>query len=451
MKKIIVYGFGLLNIIIIGFFWLQNSFETLNFPEVADLQLALGRLSGLLLAACILLQFLIMSRAPFLEKTFGLDKLARVHRFVGKYLIILLISHPLFLTLAYAKFNNTGLLTQYFNFLRFEDVPAAIFAFWILIFVICYSIVMVWQKWEFEKWYRAHLLVYLAVALAFGHQLEIGNDFAASKTFTAYWYLLYTFTFACVLIYRFGLPIMHFYKHRFQVDSLAAETPNTTSIYITGRKMDSFKFTAGQFIIVRFLDKERCWQAHPFSLSQNYNGKFLRLSVKNSGDFTSQISNLSPKIPVLIEGPYGLFTHDKLKGLKALLIAGGIGITPLRGILEDLAKNGKEAILIYAVKTTEDIALRGELENLSDKYNIKIHYILSEQGDTNLIETHTKSQNITFSTGFIDGNAVKELVPDATEREVFLCGPPPMMKSLIKKLRELGIPKRHIYFERFSL
>ena len=309
---------------------------------------------------------------------------------------------------------------------------------------------MVLKKWNFEKWYYAHLSVYIAIILAFGHQLELGGDFAESKIFTWYWYLLYAFVALMLAIYRFGKPLWLFYKHRFYIEKIIAETPDVTSVYISGKQMDKFKFHPGQFVIVRFLDKQRRWQAHPFSLSQPFNGQNIRLSIKASGDFTSQASLLTPHSSLLIEGPYGVFTPNKLKNNKALLIAGGIGITPIRGIMEALGENKKEAILLYANKTEKDIALREEIEKLGEKYHFPIHHILNNQPKSPNLKSQVSSL-ITIHDGMINQNLIQSEVDDITHWEVFLCGPPPMMTAITKVLIALGVPKQSIYFERFSL
>lgn len=306
------------------------------------------------------------------------------------------------------------------------------------------------QKWNFEKWYYAHLSVYIAIILAFGHQLELGGDFAESKIFTWYWYLLYAFVALMLAIYRFGKPLWLFYKHRFYIEKIIAETPDVTSVYISGKQIDQFKFNPGQFVIVRFLDKQRRWQAHPFSLSQPFNGQNIRLSIKASGDFTATTYNLQFTTPVLLEGPYGVFTPNKLKNNKALLIAGGIGITPIRGIMEALGENKKEVILLYANKTEKDIALRKEIEKLGEKYHFPVHHILNNQPKSPNLKSQVSSLT-TIHNGMINQDLLQKLVPEINTYEVFLCGPPPMMAAITKTLISLGVPKQNIYFEKFSL
>lgn len=453
MRKILVYGFLGANLACVLYLWFSNSGGLFASGTAGSFELALGRLSGLLLVKLVLMQFLIMSRAPFLEQVFGLDRLSRWHHFIGKYLILFLVAHPIFLALAYSKLNEVNFWTQYMNFLQWEDVPRAVVAFWLLILVIGYSLLMVWRNWNFEKWYVAHLLVYVAVVLAFGHQLEVGGDLQVGWPMY-YWLGIYAFVFACVGLYRFLLPILLFWKHRFVVERVAQETPGVYSVYITGQKMEEFKFRNGQFVVVRFLDGKRKWQAHPFSLSQGYNGKELRLSIRGIGDFSKEVGGVEPKTFVIIEGPYGVFTEKRLKGREVLLIAGGIGITPIRAIMEDLVKQKKQVVLFYANRTEADIALRGEVEGLALARHWPVHHFISNMekpAGIQLSNVIIGDKTGSVREGFVGAQALKDLVSDITNYEVFLCGPPPMMSAVTKALLEVGVKKENIYSERFSL
>lgn len=462
----------------------------------ADAYIALGRIFGLLLVDFVLLQVMLLGRARWLESVFGLDKLAKMHRFVGKWTSIFLIGHPLFLVLGYQKLTGVNFFYQLWDFqVSFEDVWHASVGFVLFLFVIVYSILMSRRKWDFEKWYWAHLSVYVAIILAFGHQTSVGGDFLGSGPifqalpeltwFALYWYLIYAFVFGNLAWYRICAPLKNFYTHTFTVSQIKNETPDVWSLYITGKDMQNFHYTPGQFIIIRFLAKGYYWQAHPFSFSSYPNPEHIRLSIKASGDFTKTVGQLPVGTKAYIEGPYGTLTAKKSRTNKILMIAGGIGITPFRGILEDLGKAGKDIHLIYGNKTEDDIALRGELEILSAEYSIKIHHVLSgsspreARSDSDarregLGEVTVKNDDIsktsrtpsnspssgrgqkpsslaTFSKGFVTPELISQLVPDVTSREAFLCGPPPMMDALFKTLIELGVPPKNIFFEKFAL
>jgi len=73
-------------------------------------------------------------------------------------------------------------------------------------------------------------------------------------------------------------------------------------------------------------------EAHPFSMSRRPDGTRLRLTIKAVGDFTRRIPGLKPGVRVLIDGPHGIFTARRSSSQKILMIAGGIGITPIRSL-----------------------------------------------------------------------------------------------------------------------
>src|SRR3989344_62554 len=352
MSKALFYPIVLAALGPVAYFWWGNSGSLLT-SDPAHMFLALGRLSGLLAAFFVLLQFLLMGRAIWLERTFGLDKLSRVHHLNGFFAFILILTHPF-------------------------------------------------------------LFVY-------------------------YWYFLYAFVFSNLIIFRIFRPVYLYTKHKFVVEKLERETHDSTSVYITGNNINEFKVLPGQFMIFKFLAKGFWWQSHPFSLSKPLDGKQIRITVKSVGDFTSKITKLSPGTPVIIDGPYGIFTEKVNKMDRILLIAGGIGITPIRSLVEQLAAQHKDIVLISANKAGKDIVFKNELDELGTRFGFSIYYVLSQE------------QNDRYLYGQVDKEKISQLVKDVIERDVYLCGPIPMMESVRKSLEELGVPAVNIHFEKFSL
>ncbi len=167
-------------------------------------------------------------------------------------------------------------------------------------------------------------------------------------------------------------------QHKFIVERVEKEGP-ATSVYITGRNMQSFTIKAGQFMIFRFLQKGFWWQAHPFSISEAPNGNRIRLTAKGLGDFTNEMPKLLPGTRVIIDGPHGVFTEDLITKDKQLFIAGGIGITPIFSMLESMKERSKNAILLYANKTRAETVFASELDVLSKKYGFKLVHILRNE------------------------------------------------------------------------
>ena len=169
--------------------------------------------------------------------------------------------------------------------------------------------------------------------------------------------------FGCLVVFRAGRPIVRCARHRFRIDRIVTESGDVTSVYLTGRQLDRFMFRPGQYANVVFLSKG-CWSPHPFSFSAAPNGQFLRVSIKAAGDFTDRIRELTPGTLTLLEGPLGAFTAAEPRD-KYLMVAGGIGITPIRALIESLAEAGRDIVLVYAVRTANDLVFASELRALT--------------------------------------------------------------------------------------
>lgn len=437
LKKTGIYFLFALNLGIILIFWLVGSLSYL-ISGPANQITALGRLFGLLAVYAVLLQFILMGRAVWIEQLFGQDKLARVHRLNGYFSIFFILIHFILITIAYAMMAKVNFLAQFLNFIfHYDGLFAALLSVIIFISIVFLSIYIVRKHLKYETWFYIHLLTYLAIVFAWGHQIQLGGDFFEDKFFVVYWYALYLFVFGNVLIYRFGIPIFNSLKQQFVVSDVVQETPDSFSIYIQGRDLKSFKAKPGQFITLRFLAEGFWWETHPFSFSAVPNEQQLRITVKNCGDFSAKIGELKKGTKILIEGPYGILTAEPQPETKYLFIAGGVGITPLRALIEQIAPVSN-LILLYNNKTQSDVIFQNELDALSAQYKFPIHYVMSNQPD------------FAGEKGRIDQEKITRLVPDLAEREVYFCGPQAMLTSMHDILGALGVDSQKIHYERFS-
>lgn len=432
--RLIFFAIILANLAITVSIWWQGSSSLL--VDQSGWFIALGRLFGLLAQLTILMQLVLIGRIGFVERLFGHDTMNRFHRLIGYSIMGFFLPHPILLVLGYSKINEVSLITQYFNFvLNWEDVILASFGLFIYAIIIAISLPVFRRKLRYESWYFTHLLIYVAILLSFNHQTNFADiSFGGALK---YWYALNFLIFGIFLLYRWMRPLFNFYQQRFSVEKIVKETKDVTSVYITGKNLQKFKYEAGQFAHLTFLQKD-LWFTHPFSFSTATNPSHIRFSIKASGDFTKKVDQLKTGTKVIIDGPLGAFTSNQAKTNKLLLIAGGIGITPIRSIIEEQTKNNKDIILLYANKTQQDIAFKQELENFSIN---KVVNVLSEE---------TSLPGSEFELGRIDEEKIKRLVPDYKERDAYICGPEPMMKAIVSSLISLGVPKKQIHFERFG-
>jgi len=443
MKKIVFYLVFFVNLSIILYFWFGQSGDLLLNSQ-AGFFVSLGRICGLLAVYFILWQLVLIGRIKFLEQSFGFDRLAIWHHFNGLLAWLFIFLHPLFLAIGHSQINQVSFLQQILDFLfSWDDLAPAYLAVGVFLIVIIISIGAIQKKLKYEIWYLIHLLTYLAIIWSFGHQLELGSDLQ-NLFFAAYWYLLYVLAVIPLIYFRFLKPLYFFYQHRFQVEKIENESDQVISIYIKGQNLEKFKFQGGQFAIFRFLGKNLFFEAHPFSFSSAFNGQSLRITIKNLGDFTGSLKNkLKSGTFILIDGPHGIFTKQRTENKKIALIAGGIGITPLRALVEDSLKNktNQEIVLFYAVAKETDLVLRSELDSLQNNFSarLKIIYILSQV------------ENWPGEKGRFDEEKLKRILPGFADYDFYLCGPPLMIKNIKMVLKKQAIKSRKIYYEKFSL
>ncbi|MFF3204360.1 ferric reductase-like transmembrane domain-containing protein [Streptomyces sp. NPDC002962] len=392
----------------------------------------IGRFAGLYSALLMAFQLLLVARLPWLDRRIGMDRLTNWHRWTGFSLLWTLVGHVVFITCGYAESSSMDPVSQLVDLAEtVEGVLRAAVAMVLILVVGAVSGRWARRRLAYETWHFVHLYTYVAVVLAFTHQVAVGTTFTASSAATAYWYAVWGVALGSVFLGRLVLPLWRNWRHQLRVEAVVPEADNVVSVYITGRDLDRLPARAGQFFLWRFLTKDRWWQANPFSLSAAPDGTRLRLTAKAAGDGSAGLRHLEPGTRVFAEGPYGAFTAMHRTRPEALLIAGGVGVTPIRALLEEIDGH---AVVIYRVAGERDAVLYDELSELALAKGAELHLVTGPPVPDRLAPRELAA-----------------LVPDIAERDVFLCGPPPMMNAVLGTLRELDVPRPQIHFERFSL
>ncbi|MEA2591369.1 MAG: hypothetical protein QOD62_1200, partial [Actinomycetota bacterium] len=354
-----------------------------------------------------------------------------------EYAIWLLVAHTVLTVWGYAVADHTGVVHETGTvLLSYPDVLAATFALGLLIMIGVVSARAARRRLRFETWYFIHLYTYLAIALSFAHQLATGNDFIANPANRTLWVAFYVLSLGLLVTYRAVVPVRNAFRHRLRVASVVEEAPGVVSIYVTGRRLEELRAEAGQFFLWRFLTREGWWQAHPFSLSAVPNPEWLRIMVKNAGDFTAHLQSIPPGTRVIAEGPYGAFTEARRIRRRVLLVGGGVGIAPLRSLMESLSGRPGDITVLYRARRREDLAFREEIDALAQSRGARVHY---------LVGSRRKAANS------FDPAALRTLVPKIASHDVYLCGPTAMKVQAIAGLRAAGVPRRHIHVEHFEL
>ncbi|MGA6167565.1 ferredoxin reductase family protein [Amycolatopsis magusensis] len=403
----------------------------------SNVLVSLGRLTGLYGALLMAFQLLLIARLPWVDRRLGMDRLTSWHRLLGFGLLWTLTGHAVFIVSGYAVVEGTGPIDQLGTLITtMEDVLRAVVALVLILLVGGLSARYARRRLAYETWHFVHLYTYLAVVLAFGHQVAAGESFVDSPAARAYWWALWGAALAAVVAGRVLLPLRRNLKHRFRVSAVVPESPEVVSIHITGDKLDELPVRAGQFFLWRFLSRDRWWQANPFSLSAAPDGRSLRLTVKAVGQGSAALRGLRPGTRVFAEGPYGAFTTAHQTRENALLIAGGVGITPIRALLEEVRGH---VVLLYRVRSETDAVLLEELTAIARTRGAVLRLLTGPSDQDGPGGPVLGPRNLAA------------LVPDVTDRDVFVCGPPGMTRAALRGLTELGLPAAQVHAERFSL
>ena len=185
-------------------------------------------------------------------------------------------------------------------------------------------------------------------------------------------------TAGIVILFRVTQPIMRSLRHQLRIAAVCEEAPGVYSVICSGRRLDRLAVSGGQFFKWRFLTKELWWHSHPYSLSALPQPPYLRVTIKGLGDQSRAIAALKPGTRVAIEGPYGAFTHMRARPIASLSSAAGVGITPLRALLEDLPSSVDVSVIIRA-SNQEDIVHGDEVAALVERRGGQFHEVIGSR------------------------------------------------------------------------
>jgi predicted ferric reductase len=395
--------------------------------------LAVANVVGLHAALILMVQLVLVARLPWLDRRIGMDRLTAWHRWTGFALLWTVLTHASLVVLGYMVLDDESAWRAVLALAL--DLPSLLgmLAATLLVVVAVVSLRSARRRLTYETWHALHLLPYLVVGLGILHQLLDGTTFPAARTVaSAYWWTLWAAVVTALLVGRLVVPLWRNAYHRFRVAAVVPESDDVVSIQVTGRHLDRLPARAGQFFIWRFPGHHRWWQANPFSLSAAPDGRSLRLTVKASGPTSAALRHLPVGTRVFAEGPYGAFTSVQRTREAVLLIAGGVGITPIRALLEEAT--GPTTVL-YRVRTEADAVLLPELDDLARRRGARLHVLAGR----------------TAAGSPFTPDALLAGVPDVRDRDVFVCGPPGMTAAVLRSLRALDVPRRQVHAERFGL
>ncbi len=408
--------------------------NTHDFSSVYSIIIMISRFSALIGSYLAIIGLLLIARIPWIEKALGHDRLVTWHRKSAPYALYFISLHVLLVVLGYAGSDQNVIgSTLWVMITTYPWMLPATAGFLLLLLAGVSSYREFRSRIKYETWWTLHLYTYLGIALSFMHQILTGAMFITNKPARYYWIALYLFVLFSIVTWRIVIPLVRSLRHQLRVEKVVVEGPGIISIYISGKHISRLKAVGGQFFSWRFITRNDWYQSHPYSLSAPPTDNSLRITVKGLGDSSRGLINLQPGVRVFIEGPYGVFTSKNAQqGRHIILIGGGVGITPLRAIMEEFPNN-TQIDVFYRVSREEDLVLRKELDQLSERLDARVHYLVGSRKE--------HSMNAEY---------MKKYVPQFADSEIYICGPEPLVTAVKKAAAEAGIPKDRFHDEAFA-
>jgi predicted ferric reductase len=394
---------------------------------------AAGRFAGFSGAYLMLIMVVLVARLPWLERATGQDRLVRWHRQVSPWALGLIAAHVVLITLGYAQAARSGAMHEMWVLLvSYPDMLAAFAGFGLLVMAGVTSVRIVRQRLRYETWWVVHLYLYLGLALASFHQIATGVSFIGHPLVRDLWILIWAATAGMVALFRVLLPIGRSLRHQLRVVEIRPEGPGVVSVICQGRRLDRLPVSGGQFFLWRFLTRDMWWQGHPYSLSALPTRDYLRITIKGLGDQSRAAARLRPGTRVAIEGPYGAFTGQARTSDAVVLIGAGVGVTPLRAMLEDLPTR-TDVVVVLRASTADDLIHRREMAELVYQRGGRLYEVVGPR------------HRVRF-----DAHTLSRIVPDISVRDVYVCGPGGFSSEIAGIARRLRVSSERIHIEAFG-
>jgi predicted ferric reductase len=384
------------------------------------------------------LQCGLTARFRYVTEPWGEDVIYHFHREISLIAVGLVVAHALILFAV-----QPALLAP----LNFIQAPwSARFAVLSIFAVITLVVTALWRvrlKISYETWHLTHLGLGV-VAIGAGILHMVGSGFYLDAPWKrVLWIALTIFWIGLLLHVRIVKPLFML-RRPYRVAELRQERGDSWTLAMQPDGHPGFHFSPGQFGWLTVFGGPFKITGHPFSFSSSAavaDGR-VEMTIRKLGDFTGTIDKVPIGKRVYLDGPYGAFTIGRNPADMNVLIAGGVGITPMMSILRTLADRGdpRPVILLYGSRDWDSITFREELEAVTPRLKLTVVHVLS-----------SPPEGWTGERGFINADLFKRyLPPPYADHEYFICGPDVMMDAIEKALGELNVPLSRYHSERYS-
>jgi predicted ferric reductase len=405
-------------------------------PAGRSFGVELGAALGFAALSVLVLQVVLPSRAQPFTAPFGIDLLLRFHRYVGVASIVLVLAHLVVLLIDDPA--KLALLNPLIAPWRARAGVSALLCLFVL------GATSLWRRWfrlGYESWRAVHIVLGAGlIGFSFAHMVGVNHYLSLGAIWVA----------SIALLALAGWGISHLRLARphgagrqaYVVTGVRRERGDAHTIQLRAVGHEGHRFRPGQFAWMKLGHAPFSLREHPFSYSSSAGRPDSpEFTVKSSGDFTGQVGGMALGTRVLVDGPHGSFCPAYPDG-DFLLVAGGVGITPMRCILQSFADSpdGRRFSLVYASRHWEGVTFREELDDLSRRLPLEVHHVLSRPHD-----------GWRGHRGRLDETVLRKSIQTLRPPfNVFVCGSPGMAEDAAAKLRKVGVPEAWIHVEKFA-
>jgi predicted ferric reductase len=379
----------------------------------------------------------LIARFKQVTAPYGIDIILQYHRKIAIVAVVLILLHPFLLLI-----EQPARIVLFNPFAGTHASRFGLFALFILVLVVLLS---VWRErlgLSYERWRVSHALLGVTALIAAQAHVSLAGLYINTTWKQVFWITSSLVLVSLVGYLRLVKPALQ-KRHPWRVVDVHDEGAQTFQLTLEPIEHPGLHFEPGQFA---WLKLHSPWSVdeHPYSLASSAERpKRISFGIKVLGDFSRRVPEIAEGTRVYLEGPHGAFSIDRFQAPGFVFIAGGIGITPFMSFLHTMAdrRDSRPVTLIYGGQTVDALAFRDQIEALEESLQLDVVYVIEDP-----------PEDWEHEEGLVTADLLERRLPrERFVRSFLLCGPPVMLASVEKTLRDYGVPQDHIHLERFDL
>ncbi len=403
----------------------------------------LASAAGMLAFAIILAEFVLSGRFRTVSNRIGMDVIMRFHQLLARTALVLALIHPFLYNSPFNPQYPWDVTRQLTLTSDFSALVTGILAWALLTGFVFLSVGRDKIPYTYETWRWMHGLGALLIAILLLHHTLSAGRYSQDPVLAGLWTGLSVFALLALVYIYLVVPILQ-RQRPWTIHSVRPLGLKTWELTLEPKEHSGIAYMAGQFVWLNVGNSAFSHHENPFSISSApASGPQLQFVIKELGDFTRTVGQIKPSTTAYINGPHGNLIVSERSEPGIALIAGGVGIAPLIGILRQLKHENDQrpTVLVYGNRVEEQIVYGEELKVLAQEQGTKVLHVVSEPPD-----------GWAGYTGMVSADLIRKIFnsPEMRAWLFALCGPAAMMDAVEDTLIKIGVPSGQIISERFK-